>query len=127
MVAIADTNADPDLLAVPIAGNDDAIRSVSLISKEIADTVQAALAEVPAELLAAAAEEEEEVFTYSSDAAVAVTERGAGRRSRRRRRPRPEVIAAHRGTGEGGGELEGEPSEGGESAEVGEDAEETPS
>lgn len=103
VVAIADTNADPDLLTVPIAGNDDAIRSVSLITKEIADTVEAAMAEVPEELRkAAAAEEEEEVFTYSSDAAVgAVSEReGGGRRSRKRRRPRPEVIAAHRPPGE---------------------------
>jgi small subunit ribosomal protein S2 len=103
VVAIADTNADPDLLTVPIAGNDDAIRSVSLITKEIADTVEAAMAEVPEELRrAAAAEEEEEVFTYSSDGAVgAVSEReGGGRRSRKRRRPRPEVIAAHRPPGE---------------------------
>jgi small subunit ribosomal protein S2 len=110
VVAIADTNADPDLLTVPIAGNDDAIRSVSLITKEIADTVEAAMAEVPEELRkAAASEEEEEVFTYSSDAAVgAVSEReGGGRRSRKRRRPRPEVIAAHRPPGEAeAGELE---------------------
>jgi small subunit ribosomal protein S2 len=115
VVAIADTNADPDLLTVPIAGNDDAIRSVSLITKEIADTVEAALAEVPEELRkAAAAEEEEEVFTYSSDAAVgAVSEReGGGRRSRKRRRPRPEVIAAHRPPGEAeAGELDGPPEE----------------
>lgn len=105
VVAIADTNADPDLLTVAIAGNDDAIRSVSLITKDIADTVQSALAEVPPEMrTAAVAEEEEEVFTYSSDAAVAVTERGTGRRSRKRRRPRPEVIAAHRPAGEGEGD-----------------------
>jgi small subunit ribosomal protein S2 len=96
VIAIADTNADPDRLTVPIAGNDDAIRSVSLITKEIADTVETSMAEVPAELRAAVAEEEEEAFTYSSDAAVAVTERGSGRKSRKRRRPRPEVIAAHR-------------------------------
>jgi small subunit ribosomal protein S2 len=33
VVAIVDTNADPDLITVPIAGNDDAIRSVELITK----------------------------------------------------------------------------------------------
>ena len=33
IVAIVDTNADPDLITVPIAGNDDAIRSVELITK----------------------------------------------------------------------------------------------
>ncbi len=32
IVAIVDTNADPDLITVPIAGNDDAIRSVELIT-----------------------------------------------------------------------------------------------
>jgi small subunit ribosomal protein S2 len=132
VVAIADTNADPDLLTVPIAGNDDAIRSVSLITKEISDTVEAAMAEVPEELRrAAAAEQEEEIFTYSSDAAVgAVSEReSGGRRSRKRRRPRPEVIAAHRPAGEAeSDELEStaEESEGGgepeSEADSGEDA-----
>jgi small subunit ribosomal protein S2 len=108
VIAIADTNADPDLLTISIAGNDDAIRSVSLITGEIADTVQTAIAEVPEELRAAAAEEEEEVFTYSSDGAVAVTDgSGTGKRSRRKRRPRPEVIAAHRVSTDGeGGEFE---------------------
>ena len=110
VVAIADTNADPDELTVPIAGNDDAIRSVSLITREIADTVQASMAEVPAELRAAGAEEEEEAFTYSSDGSVAVSERDTGRRSaRKRRRPRPEVIAAHRVPADG---AEGEVAEG---------------
>jgi len=32
IIAIVDTNADPDLISVPIAGNDDAIRSVELIA-----------------------------------------------------------------------------------------------
>ncbi len=126
VIAIADTNADPDELTVPIAGNDDAIRSVSLITGEIADTVQVAMAEVPAELrAAAAAEEEEEAFTYSSDGAVAVTERDTGRRApRKRRRPKPEVIAAHRVPAEGA-EMElsegdgpaAEPEEGGPAEE----------
>ena len=109
VIAIADTNADPDLLTVPIAGNDDAIRSVSLITQEIGDTVKTTLASLPEELRSAAVtEEEEEVFTYSSDAAVAVAEPGTGRRQRKRRRPRPEVIAAHRVApdGEDGGPPE---------------------
>src|SRR5690606_10487183 len=42
VIAIADTNADPDLLTVPIAGNDDAIRSVGLIASAIGDaTIEA--------------------------------------------------------------------------------------
>lgn len=103
VIAIADTNADPDLLTIAIAGNDDAIRSVSLITREIADALAAARAEVPEEIrVAAEAEEEEEVFTYSSDAAVPVSsERSSRRRQHRRRRPRPEAIAALRHVSEG--------------------------
>jgi small subunit ribosomal protein S2 len=47
VVAIVDTNADPDLITVPIAGNDDAIRSVELITKTIADTIAEARREAP--------------------------------------------------------------------------------
>ncbi|MBW3660450.1 MAG: 30S ribosomal protein S2 [Gemmatimonadetes bacterium] len=39
LIAIVDTNADPDLIDVPIAGNDDAIKSVRLITSQIADAV----------------------------------------------------------------------------------------
>ena len=37
VVAIADTNTDPDKIDYPIPGNDDAIRSISLFSNYIAD------------------------------------------------------------------------------------------
>ncbi len=39
VVAILDTNADPDEVTYPIPGNDDAIRSVSLLTRVIADAV----------------------------------------------------------------------------------------
>jgi len=39
VVAIVDTNADPDLITVPVPGNDDAIRAVRLITSRIADAV----------------------------------------------------------------------------------------
>jgi small subunit ribosomal protein S2 len=39
IVAIVDTNSDPDPITIPIAGNDDAIRSVRLITSRIADAV----------------------------------------------------------------------------------------
>ena len=42
VIAIADTNADPDLIDYPIPGNDDAMRAVGLISKAIADAVDSA-------------------------------------------------------------------------------------
>ena len=39
IVAMCDTNADPDLIAYPIPGNDDAIRSVKLITSIVADSL----------------------------------------------------------------------------------------
>jgi small subunit ribosomal protein S2 len=38
-IAIVDTNSDPDLVPIPIPGNDDAIRSISLFCRVIADAV----------------------------------------------------------------------------------------
>ncbi len=39
IVAIVDTNCDPDLIAFPIPANDDAFKSINLISHAIADAV----------------------------------------------------------------------------------------
>lgn len=43
VIAIADTNVDPDDIDFPIPGNDDAIRAVDLITKTVADAVAAGL------------------------------------------------------------------------------------
>lgn len=45
VIGILDTNADPDDFAYPIPGNDDAIRSVALLTKVIADAVAEGLIE----------------------------------------------------------------------------------
>ncbi len=39
VIAIADTNCDPDLIDYPIPGNDDAIKAINLITSKIADAV----------------------------------------------------------------------------------------
>jgi len=39
IVAIIDTNSDPDLIDFPIAGNDDAIKSIKVITVEIANAI----------------------------------------------------------------------------------------
>ncbi|MFH0992527.1 MAG: 30S ribosomal protein S2 [bacterium] len=39
VIAIVDTNTDPDLIDHPIPANDDALKSVQLVSKAIADAV----------------------------------------------------------------------------------------
>ena len=38
-IALIDTDSDPDLIDLPIPGNDDAMRAIELIVKELADSV----------------------------------------------------------------------------------------
>ncbi|MGH7563769.1 MAG: 30S ribosomal protein S2, partial [Gemmatimonadota bacterium] len=98
LLAIVDTNADPDLISVPIAGNDDAIKSVRLITGQIAD----AIIEAQARLVKEKADAEE--GEPSGAAAAAVSEQP--RRPRRRVRARlPVEDAEESGEGE---EKEGE-------------------
>jgi small subunit ribosomal protein S2 len=97
LVALVDTNADPDLITVPIAGNDDAIRSVELMTRAIADAIIEARREAPSR--GEETEEGESFTTYSSDRGSAPAEGGAGADDRKKRRPRrrrakPEAIAA---------------------------------
>jgi small subunit ribosomal protein S2 len=110
IVAIVDTNADPDLITVPIAGNDDAIKSVELVTKAIADAILEARREAPVRQES----EEGETSTYSSDRGMepAAEEERKRRRRPRRRRAKPEAIAARLKTG-----AEGEVVEGAEGAE----------
>jgi small subunit ribosomal protein S2 len=109
VIAIADTNADPDLIDFPIPGNDDAIRSVSLITAAIADAIEQARRELPPDARRRA--DEMEAVTYSTEGGLAQEaaseERRPRRRPRRKRRPRPEVIANLR-TGPEEEEPEGE-------------------
>ena len=39
VVSILDTNCDPDLVDIPIPGNDDAVRSIKLILKTLTDSI----------------------------------------------------------------------------------------
>jgi small subunit ribosomal protein S2 len=48
IVAVVDTNCDPDLVDYPIAGNDDAIRSVRLILSVVVQVITQARAEYEA-------------------------------------------------------------------------------
>jgi len=92
VVAIVDTNADPDLISVPIPGNDDAIRSVSLITGALVDVVAEARSQVP---VREASAESESYSTYSTESEEADAEDSKRRRrTKRKRRPKPEAIAA---------------------------------
>ena len=96
VVAIVDTNADPDVITVPIPGNDDAIRSVSLITQALAEVIAEARAQMPAREVA-------------DDADARDLQHRFGHRGRRRRRPEeaagPSQAAAeargHRGPDQG--------------------------
>ena len=39
IVSILDTNCDPDLVDIPIPGNDDAVRSIKLILQSLTDSI----------------------------------------------------------------------------------------
>jgi small subunit ribosomal protein S2 len=135
IVAIVDTNADPDLITVPIAGNDDAIRSVELIAKAISDTIDEARREAPSR----PADEESESYVYSTDRGAEPAGRGdrgdrggsapagAGRgtedekrRRPRRRRAKPEAIAARLKTGADGAAVDEAGDAGADAADVAE-------
>jgi small subunit ribosomal protein S2 len=110
IIAIADTNADPELIDYPIPGNDDAIRSVTLIANAIADSIEVARREVPEDDRRRV--DELEATTYSTETGETTEkERPQRRRPRRKRRPKPEVIAQHLKEGE-------EPDSGDEVEEV---------
>ncbi len=125
IIAICDTNSDPDLISVPIAGNDDAIRSVELITKAIADAIAEARREAPVR----SQEEESEESTYSSDRGMEAAPGGGAaggseedrrrRRRPRRRRAKPEAIAARLKTGAEGAEGGDAGAEGADGADAG--------
>jgi small subunit ribosomal protein S2 len=100
VVAIVDTNADPDVITVPIPGNDDAIRSVSLITAALADTIKEARASAP--VRESGEDAEGEIYTSDLAADDGTEDRKRRRPGRRKRRPKPEAIAARlRTEGEG--------------------------
>ncbi len=91
VVAIVDTNADPDLITVPIPGNDDAIRSVSLLTAALCEAIREARAQVPVREVAL----DDEAETYSAgEGDGASDDDRKRRRPRRKRKARPEAIAA---------------------------------
>src|SRR5213594_4376872 len=113
VVAIVDTNADPELITVPIPGNDDAIRAVSLIAAAVSDVIAEARRQSPLR----EAVEEGEAVTYSTETGVEAEAEGDRKKkpARRKRRPKPEAIAARLKTEEAPAPAPAESSGGGES------------
>ena len=76
VIAVLDTNCDPDEVDFPIPGNDDAIRSVALLTRVIADAVAEGLMARASRAAGGAAapepltEWEREIIAGSADAAA---------------------------------------------------------
>lgn len=105
VIAITDTNADPDRIDYPIPGNDDAIRSVGLITGAIADSILSARRSIPEEDRRRVDDSEATIYSTETGEKAAAPQQQqdeARRRLRRRRRPRPEVIAKLQKPEEGG-------------------------
>ena len=66
IIAVVDTNCDPDVVDFVIPGNDDAIRSGSLLARVIADAVAAGLGARPPEVIAAAEAAAASGVTYTA-------------------------------------------------------------
>ena len=100
VIAITDTNADPDLIDHPVPGNDDAIRSVQLITRAIAESVKVASTQVPAEQKRAVQEAQATTYSTETGETIESQDRPAARR-RPKRHPLPGAIAEKAGANEG--------------------------
>ena len=110
VIAITDTNADPDLIEYPVPGNDDAIRSVGLITKAIAESVQVASTQVPEEKKRMVQEAQATTYSTETGETTEAQDRPAARRHPKRY-PRPEVIAERLGDGAGDQAVKGDGGE----------------
>ena len=95
VIAITDTNANPDLVEYPVPGNDDAIRSVGLITQAIGESVREASAQVPEEQKRKV--QDAQATTYSTETGEVTETPSRPAAPRRKRVPRPEVLEKLRG------------------------------
>ena len=77
IVAVVDTNCNPEGITFPIPGNDDAIRAITLFTQIIANSVIDAENEVGLEVIETLQEDEEIALTGTGPAAGAVVAEGA--------------------------------------------------
>ncbi len=100
VIAITDTNANPDLVEYPVPGNDDAIRSVGLITQAVARSVQEASAQVPEEQKRKV--QDAQATTYSTETGEVTETPSRPTAPRRKRVPRPELLEKHIGAAAAG-------------------------
>jgi small subunit ribosomal protein S2 len=75
VIAVLDTNCDPDEVDFPIPGNDDAIRSAALLTRVVADAVADGLIARSGKALRGGAEEKPEPGVVGGDEPLAEWER----------------------------------------------------
>lgn len=85
IVALVDTNVDPDLVDYPIPGNDDAFKSVGLVTRALAEAIEEAAA------IAAERRVVEQAATTGIEEKPAM--KPSGRRRRPRKRPPREQVS----------------------------------
>jgi small subunit ribosomal protein S2 len=101
IIALVDTNCDPDEADYVIPGNDDAIRSCSLVIRAIADSIDAGKAKVtPQEMQAPPAEEPEAPAADEPEAPEAAEEPEARSAEEIAEEPAYEQIGAQESAGE---------------------------
>jgi len=83
-VAIVDTNCDPEVVDYPIPANDDAIKSIRLFARAVADAVIEGREQHKQAVLAGAGAEGFQVGDAEGDPAVEVIVRGKGPRKSRK-------------------------------------------
>ncbi len=75
VVAVCDTNADPDMITVPVPGNDDAARSIKLFCAAMADSILEGRAEVEPAKQEAEAAVENPVMAQAFESAMLAAEK----------------------------------------------------
>jgi small subunit ribosomal protein S2 len=92
VIALVDTNCDPDEADFVIPGNDDAIRSCSLVVRAIGDAIAEGKSQVtPADFAQPAAEEEEQAEEQEQPEAAAPAEEPASEPEAAAEEPAPEL------------------------------------
>lgn len=77
VVAVCDTNADPDMISVPVPGNDDAARSIKLFCAAMADSILEGRAEVEPKQAEETAVAENPVMAQAFESAMLAAEEEA--------------------------------------------------
>ena len=101
IIALADTNSDPDEIDYPIPANDDAIRAVRLLSAKIADAVIEGRRELeaqqkdsePEEIEASAPEEPSEAINANESVSISIPEEVVVVQETPEKSAEPELVA----------------------------------